>query len=143
MTDPLPPDAPAPPVSFHRRTAAIAERLPDLREALARWLATLGRFNVRLSLERREDIVLAGYEAMANSAEHAYPRGQAGPVDVRAEAQPGRLTVTVTDYGTWRQPAASNGLRGRGLLLIDTLADHSAQVHRDDGTTVTMTWLTG
>ncbi|WP_410573454.1 ATP-binding protein [Amycolatopsis sp. cmx-4-61] len=136
MTDPLPPDAPAPPASFHRRTAANAERLPALREALARWLATL-----RLSAERREDIVLAGYEAMANSAEHAYPDGQAGPVDVRAEALPGRVTVTVTDYGTWRPPASSNGLRGRGLLLIDTLADHCAQVHRDDGTTVTMTWL--
>ncbi|ADJ47634.1 anti-sigma regulatory factor, serine/threonine protein kinase [Amycolatopsis mediterranei S699] len=143
MTDPLPPGAPALPVSFHQRTAAIAERLPALRAALARWLATLSRFDVRLSVERREDIVLAGYEAMANSAEHAYPHGEAGPVDVRAEAQPGRLTVTVTDYGTWRPPAASDGLRGRGLLLIDTLADHSAQVHRDDGTTVTMTWLTG
>ncbi|HET6707332.1 ATP-binding protein [Amycolatopsis sp.] len=137
MTDPLPPGAPAPPASFHRRAAAEAGRLPELREALARWLTTLP-----LSPERREDIVLAGYEAMANSAEHAYPGGAAGPVDVRAEVLPGRLIVTVTDYGTWRSPAASNGLRGRGLLLIDTLADHCAQVHRDDGTTVTMTWLT-
>ena len=138
MTEPLHPGAPAPPASFHQRTAAIAERLPALREALSRWLATL-----HLSLERREDIVLAGYEAMANSAEHAYPAGRAGPIDVRAEALPGRLTVTVTDYGTWRPPAASDGLRGRGLLLIGTLADQSAQVHRDHGTTVTMTWLTG
>ncbi|WP_103347531.1 ATP-binding protein [Amycolatopsis sp. CA-128772] len=138
MTDPLPPGAPAPPVSFHRRTAAVAGRLPDLREALNRWLAAL-----HLDVERREDIVLAGYEAMANAAEHAYPDGAAGPVEVRAEALPGRLTVTVTDYGTWRPPAPTNGLRGRGLLLIDTLADQSAQVHRDDGTTVTMTWLTG
>jgi serine/threonine-protein kinase RsbW len=135
MTDP--PGAPARLVSFHRRTAAVADRLPALREALSRWLATLG-----MSVERREDVVLAGYEAMANSAEHAYPEGKAGPVEVRAEALPGRLTVTVTDYGTWR-PAATDGLRGRGLLLIDSLADHSAQVHRDDGTTVTMTWLTG
>jgi serine/threonine-protein kinase RsbW len=138
MTDPRPPGAPAPPASFHRRTAAAAGRLPEMREALTRWLATLG-----VRAERREDIVLAGYEAMANSAEHAYPAGEPGPVDVRAEALPDRLTVTVTDYGTWRPPAATNGLRGRGLLLIDTLADHSAQVHRDDGTTVTMTWLTG
>jgi anti-sigma regulatory factor (Ser/Thr protein kinase) len=105
----------------------VADRLPHLREAL----------------DRREDIVLAGYEAMANSAEHAYLDGEAGPVEVRAEALPGRLTVTVTDYGSWRPPAASDGLRGRGLLLIDTLADHSARVHREDGTTVTMTWLTG
>jgi anti-sigma regulatory factor (Ser/Thr protein kinase) len=138
MTDPRPPGAPAPPISFHRRTAAVASRLPELREALSRWLSTFG-----LGLERREDIVLAGYEAMANSAEHAYPAGEPGPVDVRAEALPDRLTVTVTDYGTWRPPSATNGLRGRGLLLIDSLADQCAQVHREDGTTVTMTWLTG
>ncbi|EOD68218.1 ATP-binding protein [Amycolatopsis vancoresmycina] len=137
MTAPRPPGAPAPPASFHRRSTALAGRLPELREALDRWLTTL-----HLDAERREDIVLAGYEAMANTAEHAYP-GEAGPVDVRAEALPGRITVTVTDYGTWRPPQSTNGLRGRGLLLIDTLADHSAQVHREDGTTVTMTWLTG
>ncbi|MEU8637131.1 ATP-binding protein [Amycolatopsis sp. NPDC048633] len=136
MTDPLPPGAPAPPATFHRRTVADADRLPELRGALADWLGTLG-----LSEERQEDVVLAGYEAMANSAEHAYRDGEAGQVEVRAEAQDGRLTVTVTDYGAWRAPAATNGLRGRGLLLIDSLADHSAQVHREDGTTVTMTWL--
>jgi len=136
MTDPLPPGAPAPPATFHRRIAAVADRLPELREALADWLSGLG-----LGEDRQEDVVLAGYEAMANSAEHAYRAGEAGPVDVRAEAQNGRLTVTVTDYGAWRPPAATNGLRGRGLRLIDSLADHSAQVHREDGTTVTMTWL--
>lgn len=117
---------------------ALADRLPELREALADWLRTLG-----LTEERQEDVVLAGYEAMANSAEHAYRDAEAGPVDVRAETQNGRLTVTVTDYGAWRTPVATNGLRGRGLLLIDSLADHSAQVHREDGTTVTMTWLSG
>ena len=137
MTDPLPPGAPAPPASFHRRTAAVADRLPDLREALGRWLDTLG-----LSIERHEDVVLAGYEAMANAAEHAYRDREPGPIDVWAEALPGRLTVTVSDYGTWRPPPETNGLRGRGLLLIDSLADHCAQVHREDGTTVTMTWLT-
>ncbi|RSD11556.1 ATP-binding protein [Amycolatopsis eburnea] len=137
MTDPLPPGAPpAPPASFHRRTPAIAGRLPDLREALTEWLRALG-----LSEERQEDIVLAGYEAMANSAEHAYRDREPGSIDVRAEALSGRLTVTVTDYGTWQPPAETNGLRGRGLLLIDSLADQSAKVHREDGTTVTMTWL--
>jgi serine/threonine-protein kinase RsbW len=138
MTDPLPRDAPAPPDAFHRRTVAVAERLPELREALARWLRALG-----LGSDREEDVVLAGYEAMANSAEHAYPAGEPGLVDVRAEALGGRLTVTVTDYGSWRAPVPTNGLRGRGLLLIDSLADQCAQVHREDGTTITMTWFTG
>ncbi|HWD05305.1 MAG TPA: ATP-binding protein [Amycolatopsis sp.] len=125
------------PASFHRRTVAVADRLPELRRELGRWLRALG-----LSPERQDDVVLAGYEAMANSAEHAYRDQEAGPIDVRAEALNGRLTVTVTDYGTWRPPAGTDGLRGRGLQLIDTLADHSARVHREDGTTVTMTWLT-
>lgn len=137
MTDPLPPGAPAPPATFHGRAPAVAGRLPDLREALGHWLDSLG-----LSAERQEDVVLAGYEAMANSAEHAYRGREPGPIDVRAEALPGRLTVTVSDYGTWQPPSDTNGLRGRGLLLIDSLADHCDQVHRDDGTTVTMTWLT-
>jgi anti-sigma regulatory factor (Ser/Thr protein kinase) len=136
MTEPLPPGAPAPPVTFHRRTPAVAERLPDVREALSRWLGSLG-----LGPDQQEDVVLAAYEAMANSAEHAYRDGPPGPIDVHAEALPERLTVTITDYGTWRPPTATNGLRGRGLLLVDSLADHSAQVHREDGTTLTMTWL--
>ncbi|MCR6487982.1 ATP-binding protein [Amycolatopsis sp. OK19-0408] len=136
MTEPLPPGASAPPATFHRRTVAVADRLPELREELADWLRTLD-----LSADQREDVVLAGYEAMANSAEHAYRDSEAGPIDVRAEALNGRLTVTVTDYGAWRVPVPTNGLRGRGLLLIDSLADQSAQVHREDGTTVTMTWL--
>lgn len=138
MTDPLPPGAPAPPAPFHQRGAAAADRLPELREALAAWVRTLG-----LGQDREEDVVLAGYEAMANSAEHAYRDRDAGVVDVRAEASDGRLTVTITDYGAWQAPVPTNGLRGRGLLLIDSLADHSAKVHREDGTTVTMTWLTG
>ncbi|MEA5360162.1 ATP-binding protein [Amycolatopsis sp., V23-08] len=135
MTDPLPPGAPTSPAPFHRRTVALADRLPELREALADWVRKLG-----LDAERAEDVVLAGYEAMANSAEHAYRDREAGYVDVRAEWLAGRLTVTVTDYGTWQAPVATNGLRGRGLLLIDSLADQCAQVHREDGTTITMSW---
>jgi anti-sigma regulatory factor (Ser/Thr protein kinase) len=130
MTDPVPPSL------FHRRTVALADRLPELREALAEWVRALG-----LGVEREEDVVLAGYEAMANSAEHAYRDQEAGYVDVRAEALAGGLIVTVTDYGNWRAPVPTNGLRGRGLLLIDSLTDQCAQVHRDDGTTITMTWL--
>ena len=124
------------PQEFRDRVPAEAGRLVGLRKQLAEWLAGLG-----VDGERREDIVLASNEALANSAEHAYREGDAGPIDVRAEELNGRLTVTVTDYGTWQPPVPTNGLRGRGLLLIDSLADHSAKVHREDGTTVTMTWL--
>jgi len=45
--------------------------------------------------------VLAGYEAMANNVEHAYPPGGAGTFDLQAtHGRDGVLTVPVTDHGT-------------------------------------------
>ncbi|HEY2206173.1 MAG TPA: ATP-binding protein [Pseudonocardia sp.] len=121
--------------AFHRRVTAAAEELVELRHALARWVAEIG-----MSVEQQEDVVLAGYEAMANSAEHAYRDGAHGALDVRATYHDHELTVTVTDYGTWQPPDPTDGFRGRGLVLIRRLAHDSATTHRDDGTTVTMTW---
>lgn len=44
--------------------------------------------------------------------------------------------MTVVDSGAWKAPDPTDTLRGRGPILIDALSDHSATVHRDDGTTV-------
>lgn len=121
--------------ALSRRVTATAERLIDLRRAVAQWVAGQG-----LSPERQEDVVLASYEAMANASEHAYRDGPAGPVDVHAARDGDAVTLTVTDYGTWKPADRSDTFRGRGLPLIENLADASALAHRDDGTTVTMTW---
>ncbi|GAA4693025.1 ATP-binding protein [Pseudonocardia yuanmonensis] len=120
---------------FHARIWATADRLVGLRRALARWAAGTG-----LPEERQEDVVLAAYEAMANSAEHAYPDGEGGPVEVSARCGSAELTVVVTDEGRWKAPDPHETLRGRGRPLIGVLADAAATVHREDGTTVTMSW---
>ncbi|MBE8519602.1 SpoIIE family protein phosphatase [Amycolatopsis sp. H6(2020)] len=125
-----------PAAEFHHRADATLEQLAGLRSGLTRWAAGLG-----MSAERHEDLVLAGYEAMSNSVEHAYrDHPRPGVLEVHGEHRRGEVTVTVTDYGTWKGPDATDTLRGRGRLLIDALADHTSTIHRDNGTTVTLTW---
>ncbi|WP_328608575.1 ATP-binding protein [Amycolatopsis sp. NBC_00345] len=137
MTGPTTGERAAPPPEFRRRVTATAEPLIELRRALARWASALG-----IAVELQEDVVMAGYEAMANTAEHAYRDGQAGVLDVVATMRNGRITVVVTDHGTWKPPEDTHGLRGRGLLLIRGLAHESEYAQRPDGTTVTMRWNT-
>ncbi|HEY3708348.1 MAG TPA: ATP-binding protein [Amycolatopsis sp.] len=126
-----------PPPEFRRRAAAAAEPLIELRRALAGWVSGLG-----IGGELQEDVVMASYEAMANTAEHAYRGRPVSVLDVLATIRNGELTVVVTDYGTWKPPVDTHGLRGRGLLLIRGLADTSEYTQRPDGTTVTMHWNT-
>jgi serine/threonine-protein kinase RsbW len=121
---------------IHCRVPADAERLAEMRHALSRWAGAIG-----MPERQREELVLASYEAMANSVEHAYSDGQDGIVDMHAAHTPdGTVVVTVTDRGRWKTPVPSNGIRGRGILLMRALADDTTITRVDTGTTVTMTW---
>jgi serine phosphatase RsbU (regulator of sigma subunit)/anti-sigma regulatory factor (Ser/Thr protein kinase) len=106
--------------------------LTSLRRAISRWLGAQGATELE-----RFDMTLAVSEAAANAIEHAY-----GPRDARFTvsclACDGLVTVTVRDRGTWReQPSSSRG--GRGLLLMNELADDVEVDREDDGTTVVLT----
>lgn len=122
---------------FRRRVNADAVTIADARRGLDTWAADLA-----LGAEDRDDVVLATYEAMANSAEHAYrdhPGG--GTVDIHATFVDNVLTVTVSDHGTWKAPDPEDTYRGRGLIMINGLADASAIAERPEGgTVITMTW---
>ncbi|GAB1515575.1 ATP-binding protein [Actinophytocola sp. KF-1] len=122
---------------LHFRVPAVAGRLAGLRRELAQWAARVG-----LSDEDAEALVLASYEAMANSVEHAYRDQTQGLLDLRGEVdeEAGRVIITVTDYGQWQPPRPSNGLRGRGLPLIQGLTATSTITPTSEGTTVTMFW---
>jgi serine/threonine-protein kinase RsbW len=122
---------------LHFRVPAVAGRLAGLRHALAEWAMGIG-----LSDEDTEALVLASYEAMANTVEHAYRDQTQGVLDVRGQVddEQGRVVVTVTDYGQWQPPRPSGGLRGRGLSLITGLTDSSIIVPTTGGTTVSMFW---
>lgn len=114
---------------------ATAEFAGTLRRRLHAWLE-----------ERRlnriiDDVVLAAYEAMANSVEHAYAGAvNPGPLFVTAVHDTRTLTVTIVDTGTWHPPVETPH-RGRGLELVAAVADRLAVEHDgDSGTTVTMAW---
>ncbi|MCA1004708.1 ATP-binding protein [Rhodococcus hoagii] len=112
--------------------------LAPARNALAEFL----RQN-RFPDDRAYDVLLACYEAMANTVEHAYPSGTDGTFDLSATCdRTGTLTVTITDRGEWKtggpDPASR---RGRGLQLVRACADRSEVVSGDTGTRVHLQWL--
>lgn len=128
----------APATSELRCTGVPADpgRFPGLRRALAGWAEHVG-----MSAEQIEALALASYEALANVAAHAYPDGD-GLLDVRAVHTPGRAEVTVTDHGTWRpSDGGPTACGGRGLLLIDSLAEEAEITSAaGGGTSVRMAW---
>ncbi len=123
---------------LHFRVPAVPGRLAGLRHALAKWATQAG-----LPEEDTEALVLASYEAMANTVEHAYRDQTQGLLDVRAQIddEQARVVVTVTDYGKWKPPQpGGSSLRGRGLSLIRGLTSTATIAPTTGGTTVTMFW---
>jgi serine/threonine-protein kinase RsbW len=112
------------------------------RTDFAAWLQK----HFTLSPERFSDVLLAVNEAIANAAEFAYVDApEPGTVDVSAAYDDGSdtLAVTITDRGRWRHdvpPELAHQLRGRGLPLMEALADEVAIARAHHGTRVTLTW---
>lgn len=118
---------------------AQPESLVRLRRVLSEWVTRIG-----MTEEQKTALTLASYEALANAASHAYPDGS-GVLGLCASHQPdsARVEVTVFDHGNWRTPPFERGgLGGRGLLLIESLADHAEVITDDSGTIVRMVWTT-
>jgi anti-sigma regulatory factor (Ser/Thr protein kinase) len=114
---------------------AATDAVPALRRLTRRWAAESD-----LDEELAEDVVLAVDEAVTNVVEHAYPE-VTGAVRLRLTRwECGELTVVVEDDGTWRPLPGDPGFRGRGLSLIDRLADHAHVTPTSTGTLVWMTW---
>jgi anti-sigma regulatory factor (Ser/Thr protein kinase) len=124
---------------FDAVTPALLDEVALLRRSLANWLDRLP-----LDVDTRQDIVLATYEALANTALHAYP-GRRGRVRLTAGWTGDTVTATVTDWGRGipaepGHPAGQSPWGHSGLLLIDRLSDHVTLDSGDHGTRVTMRW---
>jgi len=89
--------------------------LAPLRRMLRHWLS-----GVRASPVELQDILVAVSEAATNAIEHAY-----GPIEasyrVEGWRSEDRVTVTVTDSGSWRERRGVG--RGRGTHLMRGLMD--------------------
>jgi len=112
-----------------------AAQLGGARRLLTDWATTQG-----LDDDTVHAIVLSGYEALANTVEHAYREQTTGPVELHAHRAGDLVTIVVRDHGRWRPPSTETNLRGRGLMLIHRLGTHADVHHSPTGTTVTMTW---
>ena len=123
------------------RVDAVAdpETAAHIRREFSEWL----RRCVTLDPTKSSDVVLAVNEAMANAAEFAYVE-RPGPMHVRADydGTAATLTVTVTDEGAWRNVdhATKRHSRGRGIPLMQALADRATVESSPAGTQVCLEW---
>ncbi|WP_224403415.1 MULTISPECIES: ATP-binding protein [Pseudonocardia] len=107
------------------------------RRETGRWLASLCGTDEQCPTV--QDLVLAVNEAVSNSIEHAY--GATGPggdatVLLRGDAEGYRVRMEVSDRGRWRDPPTDPGHRGRGIGMIEAVAEDVRVVPGPDGTTV-------
>ncbi|WP_433033011.1 ATP-binding protein [Actinomycetospora sp. CA-053990] len=125
--------------TLHLEVPATAAHVGRLRRALRRWLtAALAEGDD----DAVDNLTLAVSEALENAAEHAYAdRDEAGTMTLaacRESDAPYAVIITISDTGTWRAPAVGTGYRGRGLALIEELAETYTVTPGPSGTTVTL-----
>jgi anti-sigma regulatory factor (Ser/Thr protein kinase) len=124
------------------RVAADARNAAQTRAEFGAWLER----HFTLGAERFNDLLLAVNEAIANAAEFAYVDAtQCGTVDVSAayDGDSDILAVTVDDRGRWRQSVPvppQQQRRGRGIPLMQALADEVLINRTPKGTHVKLTW---
>jgi anti-sigma regulatory factor (Ser/Thr protein kinase) len=118
---------------LHLEVSTDPTRLRDVRRHLAGWLRRGGA-----SEQDVEVAQMACHEACSNAIEHAYGFGE-GSFTVDARMENGRVTLDVSDDGTWiERPEGGVANRGRGLALIRELMDSVQLSHDGGGTKVHM-----
>jgi serine/threonine-protein kinase RsbW len=119
--------------------AARAENLAVVRQALAGFAQAMG-----FDSDAIADLKTVVTEACMNVVIHAYPDGQPGPLQVRAEPHQQGLEIAVRDQGSGFRPRPADpdatGLR-LGLPLIATLSDQFEVRGGEGGTEVRMLML--
>jgi serine/threonine-protein kinase RsbW len=124
-------DAPGHIEFLHRSWPADSEQLSVIRHELAGWLAPL-----QLTDEETADVVLAVDEAAANAVRHAYGDDESGVVELTLWTEaatatvPPTLSIEVVDHGRWREPDDTPSDGGRGIPLMNSMAE-SVLIHFD------------
>jgi PAS domain S-box-containing protein len=106
------------------------ESLASMRSLLRRWLR-----HVEGSDQEIAEITTACGEAATNAIEHAGAGGDT-PFEVDGRLEGHEVTITVRDFGAWREPR--EGDQGRGLSLMRALMDYVEVTPNVEGTTVTL-----
>jgi serine phosphatase RsbU (regulator of sigma subunit)/anti-sigma regulatory factor (Ser/Thr protein kinase)/GTP-sensing pleiotropic transcriptional regulator CodY len=119
----------------------VSVTLPAAPENLSRVRRLTRTYARRLGMpeHRVEEMVMAVGEAALNVVEHAY-RGIRGNILVRGELTGSAVTVTVKDFGQWRDQVERG--RGRGTRIMQGFSDGLKTSTTPAGTTVQLTWAT-
>lgn len=124
--------------SFATVVPASLDNISDARHRLRDWLS-----GVEVDPARESDILLATGEAVTNAIEHGSGGDANMTVSIEAFVRGQTLTATVSDAGQWSgdSSASQRSLqRGRGLTMINGLADDVRTIRTSAGTRVTLTF---
>ena len=117
------------------RAGTLSLELPADPSVLSSLRRSLGNFlhDRGVAEDDAFPIMVAAGEAAANAIEHAYGPGEA-TFHVEAWTEDDEIRVLVRDTGSWRGPRSSH--RGRGIALMEALADRMEIVPGPAGTEV-------
>jgi anti-sigma regulatory factor (Ser/Thr protein kinase) len=124
-----------PQAALRLETDATPNQLADVRHQITGWLQARDVPGPLVA-----DVVLAVYEACANSVEHAYRGLSAGTVRADVDITGSEIRARVADTGSWKTPEPDSGTGGRGLKLIDAVSDRVELDCGPTGTTITMSF---
>ena len=122
--------------SFATVLPAAPVNIPEARHRLRHWLA-----GIALDPHREADILLAAGEAVSNAIEHGSGGDSLRTVSIEAFVRGHTVSATISDTGRWSgdSSASQRSLRGgRGLTMINGLADHVKTVRTAHGTRITL-----
>jgi anti-sigma regulatory factor (Ser/Thr protein kinase) len=124
--------------SFATVVPATLDHIAEARHRLRDWLS-----GVAVDPRRGSDILLATGEAVTNAIEHGSGIDARKTVSIEAFVRGGTVTATVSDAGQWSGDSSASHRsmrRGRGLTMINGLADHVKTARTPDGTRITLSF---
>jgi signal transduction histidine kinase/serine phosphatase RsbU (regulator of sigma subunit)/DNA-binding NarL/FixJ family response regulator len=122
--------------SFATVVPATLDHIAEVRHRLRDWLSGVG-----VDPQRESDILLATGEALTNAIEHGSRVDARKTVSIEAFVRGRTITATIVDAGHWSgdSSASQRSLkRGRGLTMINGLADDVKTTRSAGGTQVTL-----
>jgi CheY-like chemotaxis protein/anti-sigma regulatory factor (Ser/Thr protein kinase) len=124
--------------SFATAVPASLDYIAEARHRLRDWIS-----GVDVGPQRESDILLAIGEAVTNAIEHGSGGDATKTVSIEAFVRGHTVTATISDTGQWSGDSSAsqrNLRRGRGLTMINGLADDVKTSRTPGGTRITLSF---